>query len=61
MDPADPALNTLARLVQASFREPCTGSGWLRPLLVGRPHPRRRLARFRAPGVIHLRCWLALV
>ena len=61
MDPSDPAPDTLARAVLATFQHRPPDPGWPRPRLVGRPHPRRRLARFRAPGVIHLRCWLALV
>lgn len=61
MDPTDPALDALARAVLASFQQGPIAHGWLRPRVVGRPHPRRRLVRFQAPGVVYLRCWLALV
>ena len=48
---AAPSPATLARLLLA-LADPRRVAGRLRPLVVGRPHPRRRLARLRLPGAV---------
>lgn len=44
----------LITLLMAITRDPSLAppSGRLRPLLVGRPHPKRRLRRFGGDGVV---------
>lgn len=52
--------DSLVEIVMEAIGRNCNVCSRLRPRLVGREHPRRLMARFNAPGVIHICSWTML-